>query len=407
MYALSFSRWKDSLCPFRFHALYIAKSHKEPDTDAMKIGREVAEILCAYRAHCYRMAVTSDLGFFDQVKPNKEIAEQVFDLLGQFQRSLFISVPLGAGWVHTEGKFTFDSSLNLIAGDDAWFSKSAAFRIIFDFAYVLDDTLHIIDDKTGHGDPDKLQLELYAFLGKVAITHQKPALSEKVRNVVCQFNELGKRQVDEFLFTFPDDFQDTRQKILDRLAEVNSWTEFPAVACSQCKWCSVPGCSIRESAQNSLVGAVADVAPAITLPTEITSKEEAEKAVQFVLFAEPVIDGVKELLRAYVDEHGPVYAGGKVAEVRPNEPWKCTDMEKLTGTAVWLMKRKFLGDGMTEDQATMKAKGAVLDMLSASESAVEKTLKKFRLNGSVDMLLKSTGERKKYKPRFGLYNDSI
>lgn len=63
MIALSFSRWKDSQCPYRFNALHIAKTYKEPANELMLTGGEVADILKAYRLHCFEAGLSRDIDY--------------------------------------------------------------------------------------------------------------------------------------------------------------------------------------------------------------------------------------------------------------------------------------------------------------------------------------------------------
>ena len=53
---LSFSAWKDADCPFRFRVLRIDRSYKEPETEALQVGSEVARLLQDYRNTCIRRA---------------------------------------------------------------------------------------------------------------------------------------------------------------------------------------------------------------------------------------------------------------------------------------------------------------------------------------------------------------
>ncbi len=178
---------------------------------------------------------------------------------------------------------------------------------------------------------------------------------------MCVLNELGKGRVDIAAEYQPGPVEGVRDEIMEHLARVNAWTEFPALSCSQCQYCSVPGCPIREEVQTALV--TAEKSPVAAIPSAISTREETEKATLFLLFTEAIRDLVKELLRAWVRENGPVYTGGKVAEERPNNPWKVRDLERLT--------RALVGYGVQPE--------AIWSELTLSETSLEKLVKRAKI----------------------------
>jgi hypothetical protein len=244
----------------------------------------------------------------------------------------------------------------------------------------------IIDDKTGRGKPDELQLQIYAHL-------MPRAVGMSPDKIICIFNNVitGKKKVVEYAPGLVSHIGDV---IKDKIREVNSWTEFPAIACWKCKFCSVPGCPLKQDASRSLVLNVQnhEVAksggiPSLNVPDSIATRDEAERALQFVCFAEKVVDEVKDLLRGYVETNGSVDSAGKIAELRANEPWKAGNIERIVKTLA--------AYGVPVNQ--------IWGALSLSESALEKLLKKNKQSERLAVLL-SMGERKEYKPRFGIYN---
>ena len=383
--ALSFSGWKDSECPFRFNALRIAKTYKEPESDAMLVGSAFANLMDRYRRRCFAIKLNSDMNFLDEAAAQSGIEGDnqtaLLDLVDRFKSSEFAILPIGqAIWWETEWKAVFDDKLRYLQGPKAWFDKKAAFRAVVDFIYRAGNDLFIIDDKTGRASPDPFQLKIYAAL-------MPRAIGMNPDRICCIFNNvIGKKEMVEYCMA---ELRDVDGLILERLKEVNSWTEFPAVACDQCKWCTVPGCPLRERAADTLILEVRDESktPTLNIPTEITTKEEAERALQFVVFADDVVDQVKALLRGYVEGNGPVVAAGKVAELKPNEPWKATSVEKIVKTLA----------------AYQIPVAQIWDSLSITEAAIEKLLKKNKAQDKLAMVL-HYGERKSYKPRFGITN---
>jgi hypothetical protein len=358
----------------------------------MLIGGEVAEILKEYRLHCFKAGVSRDVDFlwktFDQKAKTLTNSERTYELLQKFEQSDFSEIPVTASCVLIEKRLAFDENLNLICEekeDDAWFSKKAVFRLISDSVWREGDTLQIIDEKTGFGDPDPLQLEIAAYLLPRAIPATDLA---GVHYVSGSFNILssGKR-VDVFTKTMPETMG-MGDVIKARLAEVNSWTEFPAKACNACKWCSIPTCPLKEEAKELIVRDKAS--PVLDIPKEISLRSDAEMAVRFISFAESVVDRVKDMLREFVEKNGPVSDAGLIAELRPNEPWKAGDVAQILSALV----------------AYGVDKKLIFDNIGLSESALEKIVKKAGVVDRLPMLL-SMGERKAYKPKFGLYKDKI
>lgn len=381
--ALSYSRWTDADCPHRFNVLHIEKSYKEPKSEPMIIGSAVHKLTEEYRRHCYREGITSDLAWLE--KKMDGTGGKIAELMANFAQSNAVHLPRDVTWVQIEARYVYGDDLMLL-DRDGWFSQAARFRMVLDFAYEQAGTLYLVDDKTERSEPDHLQLELYAHLAHLA--YRAEHAGRKVDRIVCVFNELAKRTIDSWEYA-PEDVEHVQDLIKERLALVNSWTEYPATACSKCKWCSVPGCTVRDSVETAII--TAPSTPVATIPTALTSREEAEQAALFVLFGESLTDKVKALLRTYVEEHGPVTAGGKTAELRENNPWKCKDIERTI--------RTLLSYG-----ADTKS---IWDNLSLPESAIQKIAKKSGIQDRLPMILKTMGERKEYKPRFGLYNDTV
>ena len=395
MISLSFSAWKDSECPFRFNALRIAKTYKEPESDAMRIGSAFANIADRYRSRCFECKTDSDLGFLDDATAQSRLEGEpqtaLLELVERFKSSEFAIIPVGqASWWKTEWKIVFDGQLQYLPSPDAWFNKAAAFRAVIDFVYRVGDELFIIDDKTGRSAAYPFQLKIYAAL-------LPRAIGMSPSRIVVMFNGVAsKKTVIEYNMA---ELRDVDDMILQRIKDVNSWTEFPAVVCDTCKWCTVPGCPIREQAAQALTLEVANEqvaryggTPTLYIPIEITTREEAERALQFVVFADDVVDRIKGLLRGYLesDGNGPVVSAGKVAELKPNEPWKATSVEKVVKTLA----------------AYRIPVNQIWDSISITESAIEKLLKKNKASDKLPMIL-HYGERKSYKPRFAITNHQV
>jgi hypothetical protein len=338
-----------------------------------------------YLEHCFAASMASDLSWFDKYAFPEDIAEQCNAMISKFKDRMGFQVPIGAPWYQIEGKAAFNDFLLPLPGDDGWFSKQAAFRAVVDFAYVYGDCLYIVDWKTGRGEADPFQVALYAHLIPKLIPDMVTR-ANRINRVSCIFGEIAKGRMSVVgEFDIAADPTPMHQKIVAKIEEVNAWKEFPAIACDQCKWCRVPGCPVRDGKTTALVEHKAS--PVSQIPKEIFFIQEAEQALLFIQFAGGVVDQVKDLLRDWVEKNGPVAAGGKRAELRANNSWTAGDVERILKVLV----------------AYGVPKSDALGALSLSEAALEKLLKKFKMPNRLPMLL-SLGERKTYKPKFGLYN---
>ncbi|MHC1742934.1 MAG: hypothetical protein AB9873_07875 [Syntrophobacteraceae bacterium] len=121
----------------------------------------------------------------------------------------------------------------------AWLHQDVAFRLKADFCYYLDGALRVVDDKTGWGDGDEQQLAIDAHLAKVAFLQLPINGSEPLSKILCTFNTIAKRTTTTLQFS-PEDTNPMRQVLLDARREINAHKEWPAVACSMCKYGSVP-----------------------------------------------------------------------------------------------------------------------------------------------------------------------
>lgn len=371
--ALSFSRMRWVPCPHAFRALYIAKTHKEPETEPMLVGREFANIARDYRKHCYQAGLTSDLGFFENIQLKYP---RTGELIQRFCQSKFAMVPLGAKLVMIERQMAFDENLQLIKPGpnqterDAWFSKEAAFRTIPDFAYRLGDTLHIIDDKTGFGEADELQLRIMAAMIYKAIPAMDASGLLRVRG---QFNCVAKPEDPPAIELDLGDslIHEVVKEIRSQIALVNSWQKFPAVQCDQCGSCTVPDCPLRAQAEQAIVAAVQQELPDLRMPTEITTQRDAELSLLFRVFLADIEKRIDKLQRDWVTSNGPIEAGGKVLGYDSTESWKPKNLDQLMQTMV--------SYGVTRQQ--------IINNLSFTRSAIEKTMKQAKKLERLPMLM--------------------
>jgi hypothetical protein len=388
MIALSWSRIQDMACPFRFHAKHIAKSYTEPESPAMRIGSAIHEIMAEYRTRCLVRGLQSDVEYFDEVIPkitgqlHEDEAQEVKDLMDGVMDSPAVLVPTNTTWHAVEQKMGY--SLN---GDGfspcEWLDPGVAFRLVADFAYVTGKTLHIIDDKTGWGSADPAQLVTYAaFYVKC---HERLSEIEEIKLGFLDHRRGKYVPVMECSVGDAEkEFDEKLAMIRAHIETVNSWTEFPAVPGALCSNCQAPDCPAVSEAETALVGAMPPAAP--TIPTEITTPEQAERAVEFLVFADQILKQIKDRLKAYVKDHGAVQAAGKSAELRDIESWSLTDPIGFIKSAI--------GFGLPQEK--------VLSAMKIDKKGLERLVRDDEVRA---MLMAKYGQSKTYQ-RFDLYKDS-
>jgi len=349
----------DMQCPFRFNAIYLEKTHREPATEPMHIGGEVAEFLKDYRQHCYETGAEQDTtyfwGLFDKWKNTKRWTnvDTACQCLKNFLKSEFCFTPVRGkeSWCWIEQKLTFDNRLTPIRGDRAWFDPGAAFRAIGDFVYRSGNMLTIVDEKTGWARPDPQQLEILAAL----IPRSVPAMDMKgIFHIEAAFNVLSGFKPETIRIpVMPVHEASTGLKAISAaMEEVNTWPEkykdtgYPAQTCKQCANCTIPTCPIRKDVMESL--SVIPNAPVFQVPASLETSEEAQKAVTFVTFIGQLEKQLKDLLKVYVERTGrPVVSGGMEAGYSEVESFEIEDMAAFIDLLVaWKVSPKFITDAL-------------------------------------------------------------
>ncbi|MEN6440911.1 MAG: hypothetical protein ABFD97_20265, partial [Syntrophobacter sp.] len=364
---------------------------------AMRIGGEVADMLKHYRLFCLSNGREQDpdylWGMFEKRRNMKSLtdAEKIQQCLKNFLASEFSIVPLKSreNWCLIEEKLTFDSNLARIPGDQAWFSKQAAFRMIGDFVYRNGNTITIVDEKTGWASPDPKQLEIAMGLIPKAIP---PLEMGGVWHVEAVFNVLSgyKPETIRLPVKSINEVSEFLEPIRFAMHDVNTWPEkykdgYPAVACSLCERCSVPTCPIRKDVTTSI--AAIPKAPVFEIPAALESREQAEKAVVFCTFISQLEKQLKDLLKTYVDANGRIVAGGMAADYSEAESFEISDMSQFVNLVT--------AYGATPQQ--------VLDALSMNKTAFERLIKKAGLTPRLPMIKQLITT--KISKRFGISKD--
>lgn len=354
--ALSFSRLSKIDCPYAFYRHYLAHPEdrfKEPENDAMVVGRIFADLARQYRQRCYENQWSSDTTFWERSDIGSDhpdyqprFADDLRELASMFGDSPYTHVYLQADFVNIEKRYSFDSNFMVITAereDDAWYSPETIFRLIPDYAFVIGDTLYIVDDKTGRVEPDSTQLRIMAkLLLRAFYQTQPPDKPHSIDKISATFNMVRTKQriVKEYE---PRDILEVEGWIRDKIAEIEAWKDYPAKACNECRNCKIPECplglSVVEQVEEQVQTAMIELGGTLPMesktkvfsPPEITTKEQQEEVLQFLTFAKRFVTDWEDALKASVKALGPVTACGQVADYFHTETVKPRNLRQFCG----------------------------------------------------------------------------
>jgi hypothetical protein len=362
MITLSYSGLKNLECPFRFHTMQVARTHKEPPTPEMELGSAVHKAIEALL-----------LSGRTILCPEGVDEEKYRSMVYNWKVSEFATVTRSGGSV--EVKTAMDSHERRC--DFA--SAEAVLRGIFDYYYLDGFTPTVVDWKTGHWEVDPKQTQFYAVL---ALANEPEA--EQVETVVYNVssNTITRRTYSR------EEIAETRDEILAISRDVNSRTEWPAKPCWLCDRCTVPECPEKGSVSTTLLQE--SKLPILRVPCAVSTQSEAETALRFVLFAESIVDQIKGLLKGYAETNGTVYAAGKTAGFVEKESWKPKDLAGLMKTlSAWGAPKDLLWDNLSLTKAALEKiikKAGIKDREPAIKEMLEiKTSRAFSITKDRDV----------------------
>jgi len=378
--AFSFSRIKAFGCPFRFKCLYIDKG-TEPAGEAAEVGGAVHALIARYRRMCIERKVEQDTKWLDLATrqavtgKTEDMAEKITDLMEKFKSGPMAVMDLSIPVNHIEDKWSFDADWNLLTD---WFDKRTRFRAIADFLTVHDRMITVIDDKTGWGQYDDLQLKVYAFCALRALEKKNWPLE----GVSLKFNLVGQKKVEDVGFYSLDEIPAFREEIEAKIREIEACTEWePNPQAGACSYCGFhDDCPALAKSW--------EVATQEKTPSwfQIQTREDAERAVAFYTLVERRLKDLKEFIDRYVTEAGPITSAGMIAEKRIRQDWSAPSNEAVLIALL---------------QAGVE--NHIIDRnLSISQSTVKKILKDARRMDALEDVL-AVGEFKEIVKPVGFY----
>lgn len=208
--AFSYSRLNNfEQCPKKFYATAIAKSVKEPETEAMNYGKAVHKAL--------ELRVTR-------------------------------SQPLPAHLAHLEGivaplaespgtkRAEFQMAINGSLEPTGWFDKDVYCRAIADLVVDRGTKAALLDYKTGKKSDDFMQLKL---TGSLYFQH-----ASEVEQITCAFVWTKDKSVTKCVIK-RDEMSDLWSDLSPRIERYQTAfrnQEFPPRPGRHCKWCPVKAC---------------------------------------------------------------------------------------------------------------------------------------------------------------------
>ena len=377
-------------CPRRGYLRY-AEKREEPESDIGLIGKALAEATAEYRTCWF---VDHNMPSADALyqRVHQHYPERLHEQIGEIIRH----------WRST-GAFSAlpEKSVLLSYGAERWFNLNEKFRPVkhartttpwfrgvMDFMYYTKRReLIIIDDKSGT-NYDWNQGRIYAAAGALMMEAEYSA----PETIYVRFNLTPLGRAEEQVYGMGI-IEEVHTWLIGQVARIETMTEFPAVIGPACSYCGFTAdcpemLNAREIIANPAPVAWSDESGICPTTFAVQTQEAAEASVRFLIAAGVITDIVERELRAWVAEHGPVAAAGKVAEIRTSEMWSA-DTRRVVAA---------LNALCIPPEQTWSA-------LSMTRSALEKLCKQA---GRPDLLatIMELGEVRQSE-RFGLYKDKL
>ncbi len=266
-------------CLFRFNELYL-RGKKEPLSEYAGRGQEFARLHSEYVNWLVKSDQEHDWAYAEQLAAGPGIGQEAASLF----RSWFPRAIINPKTVYgTEVKLTLDADLkpcspggHAISGD-------------FDMLSIEGDTA-IIDDQKSHFapfEPDTIQSVMYPWLLRKTMPHLKTIVFrlQFIRWHIEKEREFDAAEIDRL----------EREEILpmiQRVLDANEKNEWPASPSKACSYCSLD-CPLLSQFTAEQLGRIED--PRAAAETLYVLEKRAER--------------LKEQLKAYAVEYGPISLG--------------------------------------------------------------------------------------------------
>jgi hypothetical protein len=275
-------------CPWAYKKIYIERLPRS-ETEPLVIGKMLHGLTAQYLDRLIGSQLQTDWAYAEGLTP-KEAPADVFDVWPRFFNS-FILPSMEAPGVELKLAFTRNWKPTEYFGDDAFF------RMVLDWTYRQGELVIVQDWKSNRVVPEtvekNLQLRIYGWGVRES---RYPDATE----VLLRLHFLRYGAEREVLL-LPEDLAAVPDELDNQIAQIESWKEFEPTPGSFCGWCGVMA--------HCPVMAQALVPVNILYPT---TREDAVQAATLLLAIQIMDTELKNNLKRYVQENGPVPVGDVV-----------------------------------------------------------------------------------------------
>jgi hypothetical protein len=334
-------------CPWAYRKIYIERLPRAA-TEPLVIGKMLHDLTAQYLDRLIGAQLQTDWAYAEGLTP-KEAPADVFDIWPRFFNS-FILPPMEAPGVELKLAFAREWKPTDYFGDDAFF------RMVVDWTYRQGELVIVQDWKSNRVVPEtvekNLQLRIYGWGVRES---RYPDATE----ILLRLHFLRYGAEREVLL-LPEDLATVPDELEKRIAQIESWKKFEPTPGSFCGWCGVMA--------HCPVMAQALVPVNVLYPT---TREEAVQTATLLLAIQTMEAELKNHLKLYVQENGPVPAGDvvygpKISTIYELDPKAITDYLLNEG-------------GLETDQAW--------GLLNLSKTSLESGLRKLRRKDLIPKVL--------------------
>ena len=284
--AYSFSRLDlFGRCPFAFQKIYLEKIPRA-ESEPLKIGSMVHKLAAKYLDRLIAAGLQTDWEFAEQLTPVGAPAD-VLEIWPRFYNN-FVLPPMEAPGV--EKRLAFTKTWQ----PTEFFAPDAYFRAVVDLAYRQGDLVVVQDWKSNRVVPETvekdLQLRIYGW-------GVRQALFPDAQEILLRLHFLRYSAEREILL-LPEDLDGVPAELEAMIAVIEAEKHFDPKPGSFCGWCGITA--------HCPVMAQALVPAQIMYPV---TQADAVKAATLLLMISEMDKALKENLKRYVQEFGPVVVG--------------------------------------------------------------------------------------------------
>jgi len=354
-------------CPLAWKFHYIDRI-PEAKSPALIVGDLVHRMIKEYLSALQTKREASNHAIVDELLPKYvRLSGQYADEFQQYLSGIrSITLP-PVEKVAIEAEVAVDTDWKAVSYD----SEDTLIRGRIDLAYRIEDVLVIRDWKTNRYIPSEQVIEkdkqtrLYALLCS-AFPDAADVTEFTIELYYLRYGGTIRRAR-----LSPDELEETKEWVLGLIEAIESEQHWEPTPGEHCEWCSYV--NICDAVKKAVK------VESATLPAVITSPQQAVEMARLYKVLGVVRNRLGELLKAWVEAHGPVEIAGETLD------FYSVDVVRWNTAAQKAQLAKVLLDAGIE-------RNQIWDVFSTSKSAVCSLLKKHGLTDHLEEAL-STGEK--------------